>query len=138
MEVKRAAEWYVERLLGRRMARNLSVTIRNRVGFDEDSRIADCEAVEVGRNPRDFVIQVRSDLTRVCYLRALAHELTHVKQLVRNEFRDMHGSVWYWKGDLIDEQDVSYRDLPWEVEAYDSQKKLYKEYRLYRRKNGLT
>lgn len=52
---------------------------------------------------------------------ALAHEMVHVKQFVRNEFKNV-GFKLYWKGE--DFSDAGYFDQPWEREAYERQEDL--------------
>ncbi len=57
-------------------------------------------------------------------LRTLCHELIHAKQFLKGELHGVNMNRWYKK----DFSEVSYRKLPWEMEAYGSERWLFKTF----------
>tara|TARA_B100002019_G_scaffold292483_1_gene315752 strand:+ start:1026 stop:1457 length:432 start_codon:yes stop_codon:yes gene_type:complete len=57
-------------------------------------------------------------------IRNLCHELIHAKQFMKGELHGVNMNRWYRQ----DFTGVSYRKLPWEMEAYGSEKWLYKTF----------
>ena len=57
-------------------------------------------------------------------IRNLCHELIHAKQFMKGELHGANMTRWY-KQDFAN---VPYRKLPWEMEAYGSEKWLYKTF----------
>lgn len=72
-------------------------------------------------------------------MRTLIHELIHVKQyylremmetfvqVQDDEFEDevVESSIIIWKGEPIDTRKVSYNKLPWELDAFKNEGKIY-------------
>ena len=57
-------------------------------------------------------------------MRNLFHELIHAKQFMKGELHGTNMNRWYKQ----DFSNVSYRKLPWEMEAYGSERWLYKTF----------
>lgn len=57
-------------------------------------------------------------------IQTLCHELVHAKQFLKGELHGVNMNRWYKQ----DFSEVSYRKLPWEMEAYGSEKWLYKTF----------
>jgi len=57
--------------------------------------------------------------------KTLAHELVHAKQYLRGEIKPTD-NIWHKTGEVYD--DTSYRQLPWEHEAYMMEDFLYTLY----------
>ena len=59
--------------------------------------------------------------------KVLAHEMVHVKQIAKGEMKDRYVKSKYvtvWFGEKYSEEDVSYWDQPWEIEAYGLENSL--------------
>ena len=127
-ETKVAVTWFAERLLGKRLARNVSIDVQ----FDEDMDAYGYAANmdEIERNPRVFELQISSKIPKNRQIEVMAHEIVHIKQMARNELRMKAGvkvfhdgtvvrhdvGIWMGKEYLVNED--TYFDLPWEIEAY--------------------
>ena len=86
-------------------------------------------------NHRSFGIEVNTISKTKEFIISLIHEMVHAKQYYKKELTEaltmksegtMINKV-YWKGK--DCTDIEYMKLPYEIEAYDKQETLYKEYR---------
>lgn len=120
MEWKRATRWYCRRLLGPRILRHLSV------GIDLQEYIRG----EVGsitcldwKKPREFHVQIMTRAgKRRKQLTILAHEMIHLKQMVRGELVLDERRRLAWRGGKSD------RGEAWEEEAYGMEAELFREY----------
>lgn len=133
-----AAELFAAALLHKRTINNLIVEIEVYKNLDVDG---ECVNEDDTRNPRWFTIKLKKqDLNDM--VKALAHEMVHVKQYARNELKSAYavpakngfqirskwmGQVWNPKPS----QD-SYFDSPWEIEAYGREVGLF--YKWFNRK----
>jgi len=140
-EVEVAVTWFAERLLGKRLARNISIDVE----FDDDIEAYGYAANmdEVERNPRIFELQINSKIPKERQLQVIAHEIVHIKQMARNELRLSSGvkvyhdgrvvqydiGIWMGKEYLVN--DDTYWELPWEIEAYDREIGLVKNFDKY-------
>lgn len=78
--------------------------------------------------PREFDIDLSTDLSTIDFIKTVIHELVHVKQYVKGELIDRQrgrASV-LWNGK--DHTKTSYTKQPWEREAYRLQESLYVEF----------
>lgn len=81
---------------------------------------ADCIWGDERVNPRDFEIRIDSSMNMYAIIRALAHEMVHVKQYALGELMDGPSYLKVrWLGKWIKTQNENnYWDRPWEIEAY--------------------
>lgn len=121
-----AARYYLDRLLGDRM-QNLNITVRFQDNLKKDA--AYCEWLDHNEKPRRFRIVIDSRMGRRKTLECLAHEIVHVKQYVKGELKDyIYGNHVRWRGQKMfydENDDETYFDSPWEIEAYGRQIGLY-------------
>ena len=85
-----------------------------------------CNGV-AGKMGKIIGVGVDSDLNMDKLMITLAHEMVHVKQLVRGTLRyDMidGDEIVVWRGKQIDTSTMLYIDRPWEREAYSKQEIL--------------
>lgn len=62
------------------------------------------------------------------YIQILSHELIHLKQYYKHEFKlEGNGTIPIWKGDTINVKNYTYENRPWEKEAYGNSSKLAEE-----------
>ena len=69
---------------------------------------------------RAFIIRVNKELSKEDLLTTIFHEFVHIKQHIKKEFG----------GDIfsISNDKVAYGDRPYEIEAFELEKKLLEEY----------
>jgi hypothetical protein len=123
------SKWLGTRLLGERLAPNVSVTVIVSKFEGEDKGFHGFVEYQ-GNNvrPREFIIRMNKNMDRELMIETLAHEMVHVKQDVRGEKQERYkgGYKLLWKGK--DHTKTPYSKQPWEREAYRLEKKLVKEY----------
>lgn len=130
-ELRQATRFFAERILGKRLARNIAIDItlekmRYAYGF--------CYPLEFGRAIRDFDISINKKLSRTLILKTLAHEMVHVCQFARGKLKFLDFDIGKW-GKRVYRTDLqNYHKLPWEVEALKIEKILYREYTKYLKK----
>lgn len=128
--MRSATKWWLEYLCGKRLASNLTVTIELIDYLRRDQGVlGDCCGFEDDNNrPREFWIRIDTKQTPYTRMLALAHELIHVKQYAKNEMFDYQNRALYgatrFKNEVYWAQQMSYRELPWEKEAYAKEKKV--------------
>lgn len=123
------AGWCGKKLLGR-LHNNVSVLIRitDPARYSRDKIYGTTELSEDEEDPdrpRDFVITMTGRFEILRSLMIVAHEMVHVKQYARKELGYCGRSGRSkWQGSLVNDDDISYWDLPWEIEAHGREKGL--------------
>ena len=74
----------------------------------------DYAEIEIGTKGQTFMRQMQ----------ALAHEMVHAKQFLRDEL--VSEGVWKWKGRKAD--NYEYQNQPWEKEAYKMERDLFLDF----------
>ena len=103
---------------------HLDITVVHR-GLKRDHVYGYCSVNDCDYRPRDFLIELQTDMPEDLYVSTLLHELWHVYQHVNGTLRDKRG-VRYWKD--MNADGLSYEDQPWEQEARQMEIKLYNCY----------
>lgn len=96
------------------------ICLRRDVGSEHNS-----EGLTLGL-AGDFFIYLQSSMNLCDLLRTLAHEMVHVKQLIRGQLQHKYqrGKVnAYWCGR---KNSKDYLDQPWEVEAFSKEILLFR------------
>lgn len=76
--------------------------------------------------PKDFIIELDSNLKMRSMLETLAHEIVHIKQWATGEMIDTaKPMITKFRKDSIDSNKVNYWDLPWEIEALGREEGLF-------------
>jgi hypothetical protein len=138
-ELREAALYFSEILLGSRLMKNISLTIhvKSKLGS-----MGYCWCSDNFRNPRNFLIELQKNNERPDDLvSTLAHELVHLKQYARNELGNTYQIVakkseaTKWKGSLwiAGPKECQYYDSPWEIEAYGREIGLYRRWKSYKK-----
>jgi hypothetical protein len=134
-DLKKAVHFYANELMSKSLIKKLKITIRF---VDTIEHTAEMTWTSVNPvRPKNFLIYVNSNKkSKVRLLRALGHELTHVKQFATGELKDLVSrSKVRWKNKLYpfpdDESDnpETYWNAPWEIEAYGREIGLYQLYK---------
>jgi len=110
--------------------RTLSFIVRIRKFRESEGNVVGwCIYEDCNIRPREFSIDLAENQSVEDFCKTLFHELVHVKQYALGEMRERHlltGHSISWKG--TDHTKTSYRQSPWEKEAYKMQNQLYKKF----------
>lgn len=110
-------------LLSSRLSKNIYVQIQYmRL---EEGTWGYCSPVDFeSRQHREFEILIDSEISKEKQLKTLVHELVHLKQFAKGEFKQYEGYNYRWLGKKISISSEDYDTLPWEIEAISSEKTL--------------
>lgn len=124
--LKKAAEYYGSLLMNRRTAKTVVLDIVVKPKLDDPDAEGYCQFLERDVGYRLFEIELVKNVPMEELLRNLAHEMVHLKQFATGELnynvKPAHISKWH--GISVNENVVSYWDLPWEIEAHGREKGL--------------
>jgi len=112
--VEDVAWWFLGEKLPRFKSLNIEIDLVN---------IEDADGTCVELDKREFHIEIDKSLTGENLLTCILHELTHVKQHLKN------------LNDIKEADIIPYNKRPYEIEAYKEQEILAEE---YINKNGIT
>lgn len=128
-EIRRAVEWMLPALVGKRLTGNVDLTIRFVPNLGRF--VGDCEWLDDNVSPRQFMIRISTRQSLRQQSITLAHELTHLKQFVTNELFDYaeNTDLCRWRSQVIDATTMAYRELPWEKDAFEMQTRLVRAYK---------
>lgn len=142
-EMRYMLNFFGDILLGKRLSNNIYLEVEN-TDFDDDNEMGYCNYTDYDYpTHREFVIEINKNLSYHHQVETLAHEMVHLKQFARNEWK-MHNreGVYSWMGKRMyipeDKYSERYRKLPWEKEAYLSEPWLTSFYRKHCDKNDLS
>ena len=76
-------------------------------------------------NNRTFELEIDKTQPLRGLLETVAHEMVHVKQYARGELSPVKD---IWMGKTYDPKEISYWDLPWEIEAHGREVGLFVRY----------
>jgi hypothetical protein len=122
---EKAIFFFAENLFSREMLRHLSIRIRKVKDFEVFGLVS-VEDYNASGKPRDFLIEVKKELSEEDFLVTIAHELVHVRQYVRG---DLNEEMSYWRGVSVDARKIPYDEQPWEIEAESVAKNLFELYK---------
>lgn len=127
-EMRKAIKFMASLLMPKRLLNNIDLDI-------EYSVIPNCkgstEYLDTNDKPRMFRVTINPNMSKRNQLTTLAHELVHVKQFAKGELKEYlkkHPSAMRWGNEIIQYDDESYWDMPWEIEAYGREVGLYVRY----------
>ena len=124
-----AIDFFVDRVMPR-MKKSLSIRVIGDANLIiKQSMFGFCDYIDVeSRYPRDFEITVDTQTTVENFVSTIMHEMVHVKQWARGEMRDLSTDKRRWKNSKIVISDTDYEDHPWEIEAFEMENELFKEF----------
>lgn len=131
-ELRYIISFYAKILLGPRLSKNLYVQLKHEPMPDHVCGF--CTPIDEDyRKPREFEIEINSNMSRSLMIRTIAHEMVHVYQFARNKLRFLDSHDKYkWNGKVRVYK--KYENFPWEKEAERSENYLiefYKEHLKY-------
>lgn len=92
--------------------------------FKREGVFGDVGYYEGDAVPRDFVIRLDAGINEVDLLKTTAHEMVHVKQIARNELKEMIRSPYFRFHKDYYRKTIDYFDKPWEIEAHGREEGL--------------
>jgi hypothetical protein len=112
--LQRASQYFADCLISKQMQKNIIITIKFNDKLDElgFAEIVRCNAKN---KPREFKIQINSNLGVKDIIMTLAHEMVHVKQFAYGETND---TLSRWNDMEVDSETLDYWFHPWEIEAH--------------------
>lgn len=113
--------WFVNKYLPRH---KLSIWVHH-CGLKREGVVGWCIVDDCNYRPRNFNIEIQTQLPKELYIKTLLHEMQHVLQHVRGDIKDK-GHNRLWKG--INHSNTDYENQPWELEALEMEQILYEEY----------
>jgi len=122
--VKRAAVFYAEQLITPKMLENIYIKIKFDSKIDVYGYASILEYNE-SRKAREFEIELNPNISAKEILKALAHEMTHIKQFAYNETNE---TLTRWKGMRVDSDNIDYWVQPWEIEAFGTEIGLFAQF----------
>ena len=121
--VKRAILFYAENLFSKKMSENVFLQVK----FNAELDVYGYASVEECNNsgkPREFLVEINSEIGAPDILKTIAHEMVHVKQFLYGETNE---SLTRWKGMKIS-SDTNYYCQPWEIEAHGMEVSLFSRF----------
>jgi len=122
------ANWAGYKLMGGRLSRhiNLKIHLYHPNYYQKNCLYAETDYTDYGRkNPRNFIVTMASKFGLLKSLIILSHEMVHVKQFAIGELHWPEENLYpRWKGKKLDYDNISYWDLPYEIEAHGREKGL--------------
>lgn len=112
--IEKAVNYYAQELLPKRIIKNITIKI-NFIDDMKDEGSAGIEDYNTRKEPRVFSIEIYKFLSSSSIIKALAHEMCHVKQYINHEIDE---NLTSWKGNFFDSDTNDYWNHPWEIEAY--------------------
>ena len=94
-------------------------------GLKREGVLGYCDVSGGTRNPREFLIELQSNLDEETYTSTLIHECVHLMDFVKGDLK-IKSCRKYYKG--IDVEEMDYEDQPHEIHAYKMEQELYEEY----------
>lgn len=136
-EVKFATAFFANYLMGEKLAKNLTITLR----FEAQGDMAEghCVPLDPGNKFRTFEIGINPNMKRMKFLQCLAHEMVHVKQYAKGELSTAFSTAMY-NGKIypLSSSFEDYLNWPWEIEAYGRDRSLVLFYRILLKQEKIT
>ena len=123
--VKRAIMFYAQELLSTKMMENIDLKVKFDKSIKDCYGYASVEARTDSGKARDFLIEINPVIGGRAILKALAHEMVHIKQYAYDETND---NLTRWKGMPMNCDFADYWRQPWEIEAYGIEAGLFRKF----------
>lgn len=137
--VKEASQWYADKLLSKRLRDKIILHLKFTDNLNKDTGcVAFCSWLDTNHRPKKFEFEIDSNLSEHDMLRAVAHEMVHLKQYATGQIKDFARSDEIkWEGKIMaaknDGDAEAYWFSPWEIEAYGKEIGLYALFKNHQR-----
>ena len=99
---------------------SLNIVIQYKDHFDGQDGLT----IQSPKDKKSFLVYIGKNTPQADLLRVLAHEARHIVQLVNGDLEmDYRTGKISWKGKEVDLEKIPYRRRPFEIEAYEYEKK---------------
>lgn len=100
------------------------ITIVVEIALDKDMR--ETKALVHEEDDNEFIIAINQKVleNKNDLILTLCHECVHIKQYIKNEYKQISGNTIMFNNKLWDTRIENYTDLPWEKEAYKLEMEL--------------
>lgn len=134
-EIYMATKYFARLLMTERLCKNLTINLQSdTMHYCHGSSVW----LDTNDKPREFEIILKASLGKRTQLITLAHEMVHVKQHATGELKSMlRKREDRWHGRYIKEEEFSYFDKPWEIEAFGRELGMYQQYMLWKKEYKL-
>lgn len=123
-QVKSLTKFIANKLMPR-MAKKLFIEFEFVTGLHKREDIfGDISIYEDDVAPRDFLIRLDAGILEFELLKTVAHEMIHVKQISRQELKELVRTPYFRFHNKYYPKTISYFDRPWEIEALGRQEGL--------------
>lgn len=122
------AEFCINKLISFRLSKSLDIRIAfKKILFKQTESYGETTYYEgSGIPPKDFIIEIDSNLTLRTMLETVAHEIVHVKQWATGEMKETKNNfITKFRKHKVNSQKIDYWDLPWEIEALGREEGLF-------------
>ena len=113
--------WFLNKFLPRHV---LDIEVLHR-GMKLEDSFGYCDYTGSSYRPREFCIELQSNMSKKDYTKTLLHELVHLRQWVKGTLRMKSGRM-HFDGENVSTMD--YMSQPHEIEAMELEEKLYNEF----------
>jgi hypothetical protein len=122
-KISEAFEFYIKKLIHPNLIKHLYVTILINPKLEDNYGECMVTYLDKKLRPRKFLITINPKTEDPLFV--LAHEMVHVKQYAIGELSPCHTS---WKSLRVNEEKLSYKELPWEKQALKQDYFLYQQF----------
>ena len=91
--------------------------------LDKEGVHGDCEWMDTDYRPKEFTIRLNSGDPDQEFFETLAHEMVHLKQFAKDELKYKCDNTTRYNKTVYPEN-ISYWDMPWEIEAHGRERGL--------------
>jgi len=136
-QVREAVSFYSSLIISRRLLNYLTVRVEFKNLWKTDKCTGTCCPEYDEPRPRDFIVEVNSEMSKKKILETLAHELVHMKQFAYGELKHyLKIPKTRFLDELFDNErevqsDENYWFSPWEIESWGRQPGMYVLYKQY-------
>lgn len=125
--IKDAVKFGTSLLMSKRLCDTLEISVRlNPKLMEQTKSVAEVEWLDNNYKARMFSIELDAGRSWFMHVLSIMHELVHVKQYAKGEMvQSMKtASLTKFHSTWIDDVNLNYYDLPWEIEAHGKEKGL--------------
>jgi hypothetical protein len=133
-ELKQATEFLCD-VIFKRLSKNIYIEIRLiKDKLRKEGSLADIFCIDRPRNSRMFDFEIDNNLSYKSTICSIAHELIHARQFARGELSaTFYPPYLRYKGEIINEDETRYFELPYEFEPHAREDDLYFQWLAYRK-----
>ena len=127
--ISEVIECVAKQLMSKRLLETLEINVECVYNLIEKSGHAGTAIWEDDDyRPKVFSMEVDTAQSHNELVTTIAHEMVHIKQYATNQLRQLNRVPYYRYGDKRYDLNTEYDKRPWEIEAYELEKDLAKDF----------